>query len=47
MWGDVIWKFCKYVVLYFLKEYYEIVGEWCPLSAFFPKHDDLFTEMHF
>ena len=30
-----------------LKEYYEIVGESRPLSAFFPKHADLFTEMHF
>ena len=31
----------------YLKEYYEIVGESRPLSAFFPKHADLFTEMHF
>ena len=30
-----------------LKEYYEIVGESRPLSAFFPTHADLFTEMHF
>ena len=30
-----------------LKEYYEIVGESRPLSAFFPKHVDFFTEMHF
>ena len=30
-----------------LKEYYEIVGESRPLSAFFPKHADSFTEMHF
>ena len=30
-----------------LKEYYEIVGESRPLSAFFPKHADFFTEMHF
>ena len=30
-----------------LKEYYEIVGESRPLSAFFPKHADLFTEMRF
>ena len=30
-----------------LKEYYEIVGESHPLSAFFPKHADFFTEMHF
>ena len=29
-----------------LKEYYEIVGESRPLSAFFPTHADLFTEMH-
>ena len=29
------------------KEYYEIVGESRPLSAFFPTHADLFTEMHF
>ena len=27
-----------------LKENYEIVGESRPLSAFFPKHDDFFTE---
>ena len=32
---------------YLLKEYYEIVGESRPLSAFFPKHADLFTELHF
>ena len=31
----------------YLKEYYEIVGESRPLSAFFPTHADLFTEMHF
>ena len=33
----------------FWKEYpdYEIVGESRPLSAFFPTHVDLFTEMHF
>ena len=30
-----------------LKEYYEIVGESRPLSAFFHKHADIFTEMHF
>ena len=30
-----------------LKEYYEIVGESRPLSAFFPTHADLITEMHF
>ena len=30
-----------------LKEYYEIVGESRPLSAFFPKHADFFTKMHF
>ena len=30
-----------------VKEYYEIVGESCPLSAFLPKHADSFTEMHF
>ena len=30
-----------------LKEYYEIVGESRPLSDFFPKHADSFTEMHF
>ena len=30
-----------------LKEYYEIVGESRPLSAFFPKHADFVTEMHF
>ena len=30
-----------------LKEYYEIVGESRPLSMFFPKHADFFTEMHF
>ena len=30
-----------------LKEYYEIVGESHPLSAFSPTHADLFTEMHF
>ena len=29
-----------------LKEYYEIVGESRPLSAYFPTHADLFTEMH-
>ena len=29
-----------------LKEYYEIVGESRPLSTFFPKHADFFTEMH-
>ena len=29
-----------------LKEYYEIVGESHPLSAFFAKHADFFTEMH-
>ena len=29
-----------------LKEYYEIVGESRPLSAFFPTHADFFTEMH-
>ena len=28
-------------------EYYEIVDEAFPLSEFFPKHADLFTEMHF
>ena len=27
--------------------YYEIVGESCPLSGFFPTHADFFTEMHF
>ena len=31
----------------YLKEYYEIVGESRPLSAFFPTHADFFTEMHF
>ena len=31
----------------YLKEYYEIVDESHPLSAFFPKHADFFTEMHF
>ena len=30
-----------------LKEYYEIVGESRPLSAFFPTRADFFTEMHF
>ena len=30
-----------------LKEYYEIVGESRPLSAFSPKHADFCTEMHF
>ena len=30
-----------------LKEYYEIVGESRPLSAFFHTHADFFTEMHF
>ena len=30
-----------------LKEYYEIVGESRPLSAFFPTHADFITEMHF
>ena len=30
-----------------LKEYYEIVGESRPLSAFFPTHADFFTEMYF
>ena len=30
-----------------LKEYYDIVDEARPLSAFFPKHADSFTEMHF
>ena len=30
-----------------LKEYYEIVGESRPLSAFSPKHADFVTEMHF
>ena len=29
----------------YLKEYYEIVGESRPLSAFFPTHADFFTEM--
>ena len=28
--------------LFYLKEYYEIVGESHPLSAFFPKHADFF-----
>ena len=37
--GKVCWSFTT------LKEYYEIVGESRPLSAFFPKHADLFTEM--
>ena len=32
---------------YDLKEYYEIVGESRPLSAFITKHADFFTEMHF
>ena len=47
-------KFCEHsMVVYYsmfyksLKEYYEIVGESRPLSAFFPKHADFFTEMHF
>ena len=30
-----------------LKEYYEIVDESRPLSAFFPTHVDFFTEIHF
>ena len=31
-----------------LKEYYdETVDEARPLSGFFPKHADFFTEMHF
>ena len=30
-----------------LKEYYDILGESRPLSAFSPKHADFFTEMHF
>ena len=30
-----------------LKEYYEIVRESRPLSAFIPTHADLFTEMYF
>ena len=30
-----------------LKEYYEIVGESRPLSAFFPTHADFLTEMYF
>ena len=35
------------ILLLLLKEYYEIVGESRPLSAFLPKHADFFTEMHF
>ena len=35
-----------YIRVSWLKEYYEIVGELRPLSGFFPKHADLFTEMH-
>ena len=31
---------------FLLKEYYEIVGESRPLSAFFPKQADFVTEMH-
>ena len=34
-------------VNYCFKEYYEIVGESRPLSAFSPTHADFFTEMHF
>ena len=30
-----------------LKEYYEIVGDSRPLSAFLPTHVDFFTEIHF
>ena len=37
----------KLTEIYDLKEYYEIVGESRPLSAFFPSHADFFTEMHF
>ena len=33
--------------LHMLKEYYEIVGESRPLSAFFPTQADFFTEIHF
>ena len=36
-----------YFCLNILKEYYEIVGESRPLSAFSPKHAEFFTEMHF
>ena len=37
----------KFVIPKALKEYYEIVGESRPLSAFFPTHADFFTEIHF
>ena len=34
------------IIKIILKEYYEIVGESRPLSAFFPKQVDFVTEMH-
>ena len=49
-WGPSRWLL-KVVVLGWLwmlvKGISEIVGESRPLSAFFPKHADFFTEMHF
>ena len=44
---ELINQISGYSYLEFLKEYYEIVGESRPLSVFFPKHADFFTEMHF
>ena len=35
------------IILFHLKEYYEIVNEARPLSGFLPTDADLFTEMHF
>ena len=37
---------CRVIQPTLLKEYYEIVGESRPLSAFFPKQADFVTEMH-
>ena len=37
-------KHGKKETLQCLKEYYEIVGESRPLSAFFPKHTDFLTK---
>ena len=35
----------EYIQVQCLKEYYEIVGESRPISAFFPKHADFVTKM--
>ena len=44
---EILWLTKNVFLTLWLKDYYDIVGESRPLSAFVPTHADCFTKMHF